>query len=269
LGRSVATAGEIGDPTHRARLRAALQSGLPLHERARELIGDRSVDILTVEVAMVEAWSLHWAPRPVLQSYAVATAGLDDLDAAFFAGAAAPERLLVNLQGLDTRHPFMDAPRTWREILTRYRPLGRDARWLVLGLRERPRRLVERPLARVRVPLNRPTPAPPPDAGHLEMRVRLEPSLLGRVVALPWKLPEVRLGLVTAEVGTPRRLLAATSDRPFPLTREWADTPEDLWNLFARPEWPAPQGIAFVTGGAWAWADPVVEFYQVEWVDPA
>jgi hypothetical protein len=272
LGRNVAQAWQAAretlEPGHRARQRAALQRGLPLHERARELIGDRTVDVLTVEVAMAEAWELNWRPRRVLQSYAVATSDLDDLDAAFFAGPSAPERLLVNLQGLDTRHPFMDAPRTWRQILSRYRPLGRDARWLVLGLRERPRRFAETSLHRITVPLNRLAPAPEPAAGHLEMCVRLEPSLLGRLVSLPWKLPEIRLGLASTEAIPPRRILAATSHRPFPLTRHWTDTPEELWNLFAEPAWPSPPGVAFVTRGAWAWRDAVVDFYQVEWLDP-
>jgi hypothetical protein len=269
VGQALQAARETRDPTHRARLRARLRRGLPLHERARELIGDRTVDILTVEVAMAEAWDLNWRPRPVLQSYAVATSGLDDVDATFFAGPSAPERLLVNLQGLYTRHPFMDAPRTWRQILSRYRPLGRDSRWLVLGLRERPRRWVETPLQRMSVPLNRLALAPVPATGHLEMRVRLEPSLLGRIVSVPWKLPEIRLGLDADDATPPRRILPATSRRPFPVTRRWTDTPEDLWNLYAKPDWPVPRGVAFVTRGAWAWQDAVIDFYQVDWLDPA
>jgi hypothetical protein len=269
VAQALQAARELREPAHRERSSARLRRALPLHERARELVGDRSVDILTVEVAMAEAWGLNWRPRPVLQSYAVATSRLDDLDAAFFAGPSAPERLLVNLQGLDTRHPFMDAPRTWRQILSRYRPLGRDARWLVLGLRERPRRMTETHLHRKSVPLNRTAQAPAPTTGHLEMRVRLEPTLLGRLASLPWKLPEIRIALVAEDAPPPRRILSATSRRPFPLTRHWTDTPEDLWNLYAQPNWPAPPGVAFVTRGAWAWQDAVIDFYQVEWLDPA
>ncbi len=272
LGRTIGEALEAEqrtrDPRHRTRLRAELQRALPLHARARAQIGDRTVDILTVEVAMAEAWSLNWSPRPVLQSYAVATPLLDDLDAAFFAGPGAPQRLLVSLQGLDTRHPFVDAPRTWRQILSRYQPLGRDARWLVLGLRDHPLEVVERRLGRARVPLNQVAGAPRPRAGHLELRARLAPSLLGRLVAWPWKLPEVRLGLAAADPTPPRRILAATADRPFPLTRAWVDTPEDAWNLFADPTWPAPPGVAFVTRGAWAWQAAEVDFYEVSYREP-
>jgi len=268
IGRALEAERATRDDAHRARHRAALRRGLPLHERARELVGDHTVDVLTIEIAMVEAWDLNWRPRPVLQSYAVATAGLDDLDAAFFAGPDAPERLLVNLQGLDTRHPFTDAPRTWREILSRYRPLGRDERWLVLEHRKQARRLVERPLQRVTVPLNRTAPAPAPTSGHLAMSLRLEPSWLGRLASIAWKRPEVRLALVSPDAPPPRRILAATARRPFPLTRAWTDTPEDLWRLYAEPTWPPPPGLALVTRGAWAWNDAVVDFSQVEWLDP-
>ncbi len=201
----------------------------------------------------------------MLQSYAVATGKLDSMDAAFFAGPSAPERLLVDLQGLDTRHPFMDAPRTWRQILSRYEPLGRDRRWLILGLRERPRTAVETWLHGIRVPLNQPAQVPRPADGHLEMRVRLEPSLLGRLVSLPWKLPEVRLALISSDARPPRRILAATADRPFPLTRLWPESPEDLGRLFDEQAPPAPSGIAFFTRGSWAWREPEVDFVQVVW----
>jgi hypothetical protein len=140
---------------------------------------------------------------------------------------------------------------------------------MVLGRRERPREVVERSLQSVTLPLNHVARVPRPDAGHLEMRVRLEPSLLGKLVALPWKLPEIRLGLVSSDAPPPRRILAQTSDNPFPLTRQWPDTPEDLWNLYADPDPPPPPGLAFFTRGSWAWNDAVVEFYQVEWQDPA
>jgi hypothetical protein len=265
VGQALRVAQEFRRPDHRSRLREELRAQLPLPDQARKLLGDHTVDILTIEVAMAEAWDLNWRPRRVLQSYAVATGKLDAMDAAFFAGPSAPERLLVDLQGLDTRHPFMDAPRTWRQILSRYRPLGRDPRWLILGLREHPRTAVETRLHSIRLPLNQLATVPTPTDGHLEMQVRLEPSLLGRLVALPWKLPEIRLGLISSDARPPRRILAATADRPFPLTRQWPETPEDLGRLFDEQAPSAPPGIAFFTAGPWAWREAQVDFVQVVW----
>jgi hypothetical protein len=234
----------------------------------RDLVGERTTDVLTVETALVEAWELNWRPRRVLQSYAVATSRLDDLDAELFEGDAAPERLLVDLQGLDTRHPLMDSPRTWRTILSRYDALGRDRRWLLLGLRKRPRVVTETPLARIVVPMNRALEIPRTDEGHLEVRVRLRPSWAGRLVSILWKQPEVRLGLAAADVLPPRRIVAATAHRPFPLTFPWPETPQGLSALFADRRLPQPMGLAFFTGGSWAWRPAEVEFLQVEWGDP-
>jgi hypothetical protein len=267
LGQAIRAVNEIRQPDYRLRLQQELRRKLPLARAAREMLGQHTVDILTIEVAMAEAWELNWRPRRVLQSYAVATGKLDRMDADFFAGPTAPERLLVDLQGLDTRHPFMDAPLTWRQILSRYRPLGRDARWLILGLREQPRTAVETRLHGVRVPLNQPAPVPQTTDGHLEMRVRLEPSWLGRLVSIPWKMPEVRLGLISSDATPPRRILAATSDRPFPLTRHWPDSPEQLGKLFDEQAPAAPPAIAFFTRGSWAWREAEVDFVQVVWED--
>jgi len=268
LGQFVETLGQIDDPAYRERLRAGLRDQLPLPGDVRELIGDHTVDVLTIEVALIEAWQLNWQPRRVLQSYAVATSKLDDLDSAFFATDRAPERLIVDLQGVDTRHPFMDAPRTWRRILSRYEPLGSDSRWLVLGLRDKPRRALETPLVAAELALNRAALIPRAESGHLELRVRLEPSLLGRLVSVPWKLPEIRLSLMSADGRAPaRRILAGTADRSFPLTRVWPDSPDQLRRIFEGDDLPSPEGLALITNGSWAWKDAEVEFYQVNWED--
>jgi hypothetical protein len=204
----------------------------------------------------------------VLQSYAVATASLDARESRHFAGDAAPERLLVDLQGLDTRHPLMDAPRTWRTILRRYEPLAQDRRWLALGLRPRPREVEELRLGETVARLDEAVPCPRPRSGHLEIRIRLEPSRTGRLAAVLWKLPEVRLGTVGTELRAPRRVVAATAGEPFPLTDPWPESPATTRLLFGGHDLPAPGGMAFVTAGAWAWRPVEVEFFRVEWREP-
>jgi hypothetical protein len=266
VGQFVGTLRETRGSDYRERLRADLRGQLPLPDGLRELIGNRTVDVMTIEVALIEAWQLNWQPRRVLQSYAVATSALDDLDAAFFSSARAPERLIVDLQGIDTRHPFMDGPRTWRQILSRYEPLGGDRRWLVLGLRDEPRRALETPLVQAQLELNRAALIPRPATGHLELRVRLEPSWLGRLVAVPWKLPEIRLALMSpGDRPAPRRILAGTASRPFPLTRAWPDSSDQLRRVFDEDDLPSPAGLALLTNGSWAWKNAEVGFYQVDW----
>jgi hypothetical protein len=267
VASAIETERQTRDTRHRARIRADLQQALPLGEPLRELIGRYSVDVMTVETALIETWDLPWRPRPVLQSYAVGTSKLDQLDAEFFASDRAPQRLLVHLQGLDTRHPVMDAPRTWRVLLSRYEPMARDSRWMLLALRSTPRSAVVTELGRKSVPVSEAVTIPQPSAGHLAMRVRLRPSLMGRIVSLPWKLPEIRVGLAGADLLVPRRIVPSTASSPFPLTFPWVESPSGLGALFGDRALPAPKGLAFFTGGSWAWRDAELEFLQVEWAE--
>ncbi|HXV77250.1 MAG TPA: hypothetical protein VD788_13110, partial [Candidatus Polarisedimenticolaceae bacterium] len=258
---------DTADPATRQRHRERLRRELPLDREVLDELAGRTVDVMTVETSMIEAWELDWRPRPLLQSYAVGTARLDRLDADWFASTEAPERLLVDLQGLDTRHPFMDAPRTWRVIFSRYEPLRRTQRWSVLALRDSPRAVSERPVDKLTVPLNEAVRVPRTDAGHLELRVRLEPSLLGRLCGVAWKRPEVRLLVSTTRPAVPRRIVAATAGDPFPLVFPWIDSPEGLGRLFDAPALPAPYGLSFFTAGSWAWKHVEIDFVQVEWAD--
>jgi hypothetical protein len=231
------------------------------------LIDQRSVDVLPIEIALVEAWGLAWKPRPVLQGYAVSRARLDAKDAAFFAGPSAPERLLVELRGLDTRHPFMDSPLTWREILSRYDPLGWDNRFLLLARREIPRQVVRREVGTAVSPLNAPIEIPETAAGHLEIELEISPTLRGRLVALPWKLPEIRLGVASRQDPRPRRIVADNVRHAFPLVDPWPAAPVDLGRLFTGRKIPAPAGLALLSRGAWAWEEATVRFFEVRWAE--
>ncbi len=258
---------ETGDPGHREQLRAELRRQLPLHDDMLARLGDRTVDVMTVETALIEAWDLRWRPRRMLQSYVVARPELDDRDARFFAGPSAPERLLIGMQGLDTRHPFMDSPNTWREILSRYEPMGWDDRWMLLRRRPAPRLATIEPLGTVTVGLNESVRVPQIESGHLEVQVRVRPSWLGRAVGVPWKVPEVLLGLASSD-GPPqdlRRVVPATATDFFPLVDPWPDAPEQLSRMFGMEPPTGPPGLALFTRGEWAWDRAEFTFARVEW----
>ncbi len=260
---------EMGDPGHREQLRAELRRQLPLHDDMLERIGNRTVDVMTVETALIEAWDLRWRPRRMLQSYVVARPELDDRDARFFAGPAAPERLLIGMQGLDTRHPFMDSPSTWREVLSRYEPIGWDDRWILLRRRAAPRLATVEPLGSVTVGLNESVRIPQIESGHLEMQVRIRPTWLGRIVGIPWKVPEVLLGLASSD-GLPqnlRRVVPATATQFFPLVDPWPDAPDQLSRMFGLEPPGGPPGLALFTRGEWAWDRAEFSFARVEWRD--
>jgi hypothetical protein len=93
-----------------------------------------TVDVLPVDIALVYGYGFAWDPRPVLQSYSAYTTYLDDSDAAHFASATGPDRLLFADSSIDGRYPVFDEPATFRTLLQRYRTAGpATATFLVLS----------------------------------------------------------------------------------------------------------------------------------------
>ena len=255
-------------PGAREASRERLRGMLPLGEGVRAEIEGRTVDVLTCELAVVEAYDLAWRPRPVLQSFLACTANLDRRDAAFLSSERAPERLLVELFGLDTRDPLVDTPLTWRALALHWQPVAQDRRWLVLRRRQAPRTVESRSLAKLEVGLNRPFHLPVPKRGHLEVTLRLEPTVAGRLVGLVWKVPEVRLQPVEPTLGPPRRVVAATAVNPFPVVEPPVTTPAELGVLLSEPSAGSPRTARLVCRGPWAWRSATLEAHQVEWLSP-
>ena len=95
----------------------------------------RTVDVVPYETSYVAANQLRWQPRPMFQSHLVATPQLDALNAAFFAGDAAPEYVLYHFDAVDGRHPFFDEPAGLRALWCHYTFERRERDLLVLQRR--------------------------------------------------------------------------------------------------------------------------------------
>jgi len=255
-------------PAAREEARQRLQELLPLGPEVLAELEGRTVDVLTHELSLVEAYDLAWRPRPVMQSYVACSVRLDRRDAEFLISDRAPERLLVEPFGLDTRDPLMDTPLTWRALALHWEPVARDHRWLVLQRRQVPRTATSRSLARYEVELNRPFHLPEAERGHVELTVDLEPTLAGRVVGALWKTPEVRLQALAPAPHPARRVVAATAVNPFPLPEPPVSTSADLELLLAEPAVDGPAIVRLVCRGPWAFRPASVEVFQVEWVEP-
>lgn len=254
-------------PAGREEGRERLRRLLPLGPDVRAELEGRTVDVVTHELAVVEAYDFAWRPRPVLQSFLACTARLDRRDADFLVSDRAPERLLVELFGLDTRDPLADTPLTWRALALHWEPVARDRRWLVLERRQVPRTVAASSLARFEVDLNRPFRLPDPERGHLELTLRLEPSVAGRLVAALWKTPEVRLQVVAPDVHPGRRVVTATAVNPFPLVDPPVSGPADLAALLLEPSVGSPRIARLVCRAPWAWVPASVEVFWTEWLD--
>jgi hypothetical protein len=128
--------------------------------------------------------------------------------------------------------------------------------------------MVAVPLKRFIAPLGVPIPVPESTAGHVEIAVVLRPSWLGRLVSVPWVLPEVRVRLVARTPQPLRRILPPTATNGFPLLDPWPNSPSELRDAFTLAHPDAPRNVGFIAWKPWAWSENVdVTFYQVEWRD--
>ena len=88
----------------------------PFHQA----VGDGTVDVEPWNIAAVIANGWRWQPRPVFQSYAAFTPALDNLNARHIRSPRSADFVLVNWETIDSRHPFLDDPSSWRARLDNY-----------------------------------------------------------------------------------------------------------------------------------------------------
>ena len=112
--------------------------GLPLTQR---LAGAGSVDLISYEQGRLFLNHLNYRPRPVIQSYSAYTPALAQLNAAHFLGPQRPDFVLFDpAETIDGRLPMMDDGAALLVVLTNYRALGRDGKYLLLQRRDHPPR---------------------------------------------------------------------------------------------------------------------------------
>ncbi len=108
------------------------QSEVLRNSVARQLIGSRSMDVLTNMQAIGVYGDFQWQPRPVIQSYTAYTPRLIELNRSYFAGERAPQCVLLQPDDLDNRFPLQEDGAALLEIFRRYRPIGFDLGHLVM-----------------------------------------------------------------------------------------------------------------------------------------
>lgn len=103
---------------------AAQEPGLlaasKLPESVTSLIGSETMDVFTSSIDRAPANHFNWDPRPVLQSYSAYTPALDRLDAAHFANADRPRKVLWEWQSIDGRYLPADEPLVFSNLLDHY-----------------------------------------------------------------------------------------------------------------------------------------------------
>jgi hypothetical protein len=187
---------------------------LPPDLLARVRRSPPGTDALPEEVSFIPANDLRWIPNPTIQSYATYTTYLDRWAAEHFGGAGAPNTVLVEFVDIDGRHAMFAAPRMWRALLSRYEPAGtargRFGEVTVLA-RTASEPIDLRPIGSVTVAAGHWEPVPAA-TGLVFAGIHLEPTTLGRLAGLAWRIDPVLLDVrfETGAVAT-FRLIPATS----------------------------------------------------------
>ena len=119
---------------HQAKLRQTELQGREAWQlpKIKALVGDADIDMVSNVQAMLFLNGLHWAPRPVFQSYPAFTPKLLDVNQEFYRGSRAPRFVLFQLSPIDGRFPATEDGGVLFELLRRYRPAVEEKGYFLL-----------------------------------------------------------------------------------------------------------------------------------------
>jgi hypothetical protein len=98
----------------------------------QEIVGNETIDELTMDQHVLFLNELNYRPRPVFQSYSAYTPQLLAQNALFFQSECAPRFLLLQLETIDGRVPDLDDGPALLAILRRYRFVEQRGPYLLL-----------------------------------------------------------------------------------------------------------------------------------------
>lgn len=154
-----------------------------------------SVDVYSYGQAPVIAAGLDWRPRPIFQSYVAYTPALQRRNRDHLLGPDAPDHVLLRVESIDGRLPTSDDAPSWPELLWRYLPVTEAGDALVLRRKDpQPPPMSRRLLAAGEYRLGETVTLPEGD-GTMVVDLELNPSLLGRLARVLFKVGAVHLAL--------------------------------------------------------------------------
>jgi hypothetical protein len=157
-------------------------------------VGAGTVDSEPWNIADIIANGWRWQPRPVLQSYAAFTPALDNLNARHIQSPGAADFVLVNWETIDSRHPFLDDPSSWRARLDNYAPDYANDRALLMRRRSAPVRRTTEPLATATLRWNQDA-AVPSSSDWVILHADVLPTVLAKLRKLLFRLDPVWLNV--------------------------------------------------------------------------
>jgi hypothetical protein len=157
---------------------------------------DGSADIYPIDLAALFASDIHWAPRPVFQSYSAYTPKLAQLNRDHVERSG-PDRVFFRMSPVDGRFAPMEDGASWLPLLARYRATGFAGEFAVLDRRTDVSQVTETPIATLGGHLGEPISLQGLE-GPIFIRIEVGPTIIGRLLNLAFKPPELRIALTYA-----------------------------------------------------------------------
>lgn len=192
-------------------LRARLEDGDTLPDRYKLAIEtirrenplpslNGQTDIYSYDQSVLIASGNHWDPRPILQGYSVYTPLLPQLDEAYLRSGRAPDWILFNLETVDGRLPSLDDGMSWPAIFDDYSFVSFDGRYTLLHRKPVAPLASDYDQVAERTCKLGETITLPNTTEPIFAEVRLSPTLLGKLLIVLFKPPQLRMDL-TLESG--------------------------------------------------------------------
>lgn len=203
-------------------------------DRSRDLLGGphpriaaaASVDVHSYLISAPILAGLPYSPRPVIQSYQSYSPSLAALDVVHLREDGA-DVYVVHSNSIDYRPALADGGHLWPEFLSLYDPVGTVPLGLVLERRKEPIALETRTVFDDEFHLDDvPTELPAPQPGALlQIKGELKPTLLGQLVSLVFKPPQLKI-VIRLPNGDEqfRRLVPGQLEAGFPISPLIDDT---------------------------------------------
>jgi hypothetical protein len=102
----------------------------------RAHVGQKSIDIISYDQAILLLNGFNWRPRPVFQSYVTFTPELLKTNANFLDSQRAPDFIIFQLQTIDGRFPTLDDSCVLWMLLHEYTPVLAEKSYLLLQRKE-------------------------------------------------------------------------------------------------------------------------------------
>jgi hypothetical protein len=212
-------------------------------DRAKDVIGNDSVDVLNYLLLAAVVNEMNYQPRPVIQGFVAYTPALQSLNAGYFRSAGRPHFVLLCQEATDGRFPTLEDSAALNYVLNNYVPVARDGQFLILQQQTSEDlgfQLVHEESLHFGEKLDlRPWASRP-----LFMSVMIAPSLLGRAATFLYQQHPLYMRVSTGQAEERYRIVPSMAELPF-LVNRLLRSNYDVMNLYASRPGQAPESVTF------------------------